>query len=203
MSYTQTKANMRTISYNIMACLERKGFTLYLLNKLGQNTPIIWDEKSNVWDTRKRCLENHIKQNKDYCLTIQDDAIIGKDFHRRVQKEIEKHPDKAISFYFGYRKRLVELAKTSKEEGGHIGKWLHWGLAVCLPRKTIEGIIKLGDNLAKYHNHDDTIIAKYLSSNGIEIWFPNPSLVEHRAEIKSIVNQDILPNRKAFNFIGE
>ncbi len=176
----------------------------YLLDKLSDfgNVKISMDNGNGILDTCKRAWEMYDNQ-ANYHLVVQDDAIIGKNFRINVLKQIDKHPDHAFSFYFGNRKRFLETAKKADINGGIEMWWISWGVAICLPTKIIPGLLNFFPTI-KGHltKHDDTVIANYLAKIKMPVWYPMPSLVDHRDE-KSLVESDPGGGRRAYKFIGE
>jgi hypothetical protein len=50
---------------------------------------------------------------------------------------------------------------------------------------------------------DDTRIANFLKINGIKVFYPIPSLIDHRSEEKSLVGNALSPGRRAWYFIDK
>ena len=190
-----------TFSTSIMMHPSRVEYKDYLLSKLGE-VPIAMDRGKGLWDTARRAWLM-FDPTKDFHLVIQDDAIIGKDFYERAEKEIKEHPGSAFSFYFGNRKRFIKIAEKAEQQGGISMGWISWGVAICLPTQSIIEMIDYCEKLpASYKKHDDTMIAKYLASIKMPVWYPMPSLVDHRTG-ESLVSSELEGGRKAFKFIGE
>lgn len=176
----------------------------YLLDKLVDfgKVKISMDRGLGILDTSRRAWEMFDKDS-DYHLVIQDDAVIGKNFRENVLKQIEKKPTHAFSFYFGNRKRFYRTARLAAAQGGVEMNWLSWGVAICLPTMIIPEMLEfLGEITGKLENHDDTAIAHYLKKIELPVWYPMPSLVDHRDE-KSLVESDPGGGRRAYKFIGE
>ena len=189
------------LSISIMMHPTRKKNIPYLKGKLG-DIPIAMDNKNEIWDTCSRAWKLYDK-NADYHCVIQDDGIIGNDFYNRAIKEIEAHPNHAFSFYYGNRKEHREVARQGITKGGVKTDWISWGVAICLPTKHIESMIDFCNKLPDgYKKHDDTMIAKYLQSIKMPVWYPLPSLVDHRTE-NTLIDENGAVGRKAYKFIGE
>lgn len=189
------------ISISVMAHPSREKYFNYLKEKLG-DVPFSIDGGWGIWENCKRAWLM-FDPNADYHLVIQDDAIIGKNFFKNIRKEIENHSDHAFSFYFGNRKRFEDIAKKAEKNGGISMGWVSWGVAICVPTNQIKKMLEYCDKLPeRYKKHDDTMIAKYLESIKMPVWYPMPSLVDHRLE-KSLVESDLNGGRKAYKFIGE
>lgn len=179
----------------------RSKFLPYLKGKLG-DVPVAMDDGHGIWENRKKAML--LTLDGDYSLVIQDDAIIGKNFYENVEREISAHPDQAYSFYFGNRKNMLDGARRALKNGGINMGWLSWGLAICLPTRIIPDLIKFGDGVSGYDRHDDTKIAQFLAKIKMNVWYPMPSLVDHRWQEKSLMeNSEGVKKRVAFKFIGE
>lgn len=193
------------LSISIMAHESRERYFNYLREKLGDvpfSIDKIGEENIGIWENCKRSWKLYDK-NADYHVVIQDDAIIGNDFINKAIKEIEAHPGNAFSFYFGNRKRFKETAEKADKQNGITMHWLSWGVAICLPVNQIEKMIKYCDKLPeRLKKHDDTMIANFLKSIKMPVWYPMPSLVDHRNE-DTLMNSDLEGGRKAYKFIGE
>ncbi|XOB41788.1 MAG: hypothetical protein ACKKMS_00090 [Candidatus Nealsonbacteria bacterium] len=188
------------LSVAIMMHLAREKYKEYLLSKLG-NVPIAMDRGKGLWDTAKRAWLAHNPEEK-YHIVIQDDAIIGKDFYLNIEKEINRYPNQAYSFYFGNRKGMREIAEKGEKDDGVMMRWISWGVAICLPTRIIPEMVKFCDEMKTLEKHDDTRISHFLKKIGMKVWYPIPSLVDHRPE-KSLIQSDLGGGRKAYKFIGE
>ena len=190
------------LSISIMMHPSRLKYKDYLLSKLG-DVPVILDRGLGIWDTSKRSWLSFDK-TADYHCVIQDDAIIGKDFYKNVEKEILAHPNKAFSFYLGNREAFRKDSDKWIADGGVERDIVNWGVAVCLPTAIIEDCMKYGDRLTEYDKHDDTKISKYLQKIRMKVWHPMPSLVDHRWDERSLMERTLANKmRKALYFIGE
>jgi len=190
-------------SVAIMMHPRREKYREYLISKLG-NVQIITDRGKGIWDTARRAWLSYDK-TADYHLVIQDDAIIGKNFYQNLEKEILAHPGMAYCLYYGQRKDIdiLNLKKWIKA-GGVEKSEVHWGVALCIPVSIIDDFIKEADKLTRYEKHDDTKLSKYLIKKKIKVWYPIPSLVDHRWEEKSLMEINYSnKKRKAVLFIGE
>lgn len=188
------------LSVAIMAHPSREKFIPLLKEKLGE-WPVSYDNGEGIWANRKNATLLY-NPTADFHLVIQDDAIIGQDFFANALRELENHPKDAHSFYLGNRRNWQALYRNAEKQGGLHMDWLSWGLAICLPTKLIPELIEYCDKMKGYEKNDDTRIAKFLEMKKIKIWFPVPSLIDHRIE-KSLVTGETNKFRKAFKFIGE
>ncbi|MDD5068067.1 MAG: hypothetical protein PHN89_00500 [Candidatus Pacebacteria bacterium] len=186
----------KKLSISIMAHPSREKYFGYLKEKLG-DVPFSIDGSGSIWNNRKRAMMMY-DENAQFHLVLQDDAIIGNDFIRRAE-QILNDDNIVYSFYFGNRRNMKKIADKGMANGFVISDWLTWGLAICIPTKIIEDVIENCDRM--HIKNDDTRIARYLRKRGIRIYYTMPSLIDHRADIKSLVNDSI--GRKARYFIGE
>jgi len=186
---------MAKLSIAIMAHPSREKFFPYLQERLG-DIPISVDTGKGIWDNCKRAWQASEIEKAEYHLVLQDDAIICHDFRKKAE-EILSVGHRAYSFYFGNRQRFRRLAQKGLKEG-HILGGLNWGLAVCLRADLIKQMIRFGDrtNLKQ----DDARIQKFLSKNKIKVYYPMPSLIDHRTGEQSLVN-DKGRGRKAWFYI--
>ncbi|MCI0542304.1 hypothetical protein L0Y69_00925, partial [bacterium] len=137
---------------------------------------------------------------------IQDDAIVCDNFQARAEKAIEdalrimgKKPF-AISFYHGDKEEFADDAQLGLKRGYTVRKRPGWGVAICLPTVIIEDLVRECDTFSE--KQDDERITRFLLNHGMEVYFPLPSLIDHRAtdETPSLVG-DPGENRRAFAFI--
>ena len=133
----------------------------------------------------------------DYHVVIQDDAIICDNFREIAERTISRDEKYAYSFYYGRRQENREQAKIGLKNGFIISNWLSWGVAICLPTKIIPQMIEFCDRYTI--KNDDSRIAGFLKFHGIKIFYPMPSLVDHRADEKSLVGDP--GHRQAWFFI--
>ena len=198
------------ISISCTAHPSREKYFKYLKENLGDIPFLIDYESKGVAFNSERSWRSYDK-SCDYHLVIQDDAIICKDFISKANKIIEKVTkekndiselrDKkyiAFNFYYGTRESLKTEAIIAAKRGYIVKKNVHWGIAICLPTKIIEDMLVFfnKENVPQ----DDERIARFLRENNIPIYFPIPSLIDHRHEEKSLVG-DKGKGRKAFKFI--
>ena len=191
---------MNNININIQAHKKRKNFIPYLKRKLG-NVTVVWDKENDVWETRERCLKNHIKANKRWSLTIQDDALIPDDFIEKVQSFLAMCEEKegetfAVNFYFGMRD--TNLVNRLRKLGHFKKRGMTGGVAICLPTKILPDILKMWEGSEEFKKHDDSRIGKFLQSRMIETFYPVPSIVQHRDSESLIYKPGEMPEvRKA------
>lgn len=184
-----------------MAHPKRAEFFPYLSRCLG-DVPFSIDNKGyGVWENCKRAWKMNDKE-AEYHVVIQDDAILCKGFVKKAEEFLEKHKPQVASFYYGNRMRDLDQARRDKKKGWTTKRAPTWGVAICIKRELIPEMIEYCDTL--FERQDDTRIGKFCKSRGIPVYFPLPSLVDHRTheEAKSLVG-DPGQNRRAWFFIDD
>jgi hypothetical protein len=187
---------MKKISIAVMAHPSRSEFFPYLLRKLG-DVKFSIDDGCGIWENRKRATMMY-DPAADFHLVIQDDAIICDNFKELAEKTVNREKEYAYSFYFGNRQAYRKAAQDGMSRGFIIADWMSWGVAICLPTRIIPEAMAYCDKMTGHH--DDSRIGRYLKHKGIKIYFPMPSLVDHRPHGNSLVN-DPAKGRKAWYFI--
>jgi hypothetical protein len=189
------------LSISVMAHPSRERYFPYLMDKLG-NPPISVDEGWGIWENCKRAWQLHDPTAR-YHVVIQDDALIARDFQRLAEQEIERRPGHAFSFYWGNKEDHREIAVKGEPHGGVSRAWISWGVAICLPVRVIDNMINFCEKLPQnLRRHDDTMISRYVQHVKIPVWYPLPSLVDHRGE-DSLMNTPPDSGNKAHWFAGE
>lgn len=197
------------ISVSIMAAPERLNFVHYLHAMLGNDVPVAMDHNhEGEWINCRRAWQM-FNSAFDWHVVIQDDAIICKDFYSRLKvviaqaREVLQQDDFAVSFYYGDRMSARQVSAAALEKGYWINKYPKWGVALCLPTKFINEMIEYCDKLSGpyYGTKDDARMAKFIGFKKLPVYFPMPSLVNHRHG-KSLVG-DPGEKRQAYKFIDD
>lgn len=183
-----------------MADHRREEMVEYLLDKLG-DVPVLYDEGQGIWANRVQATMAY-DPNATHHLVLQDDAILCHDFVNEVQQLIDKKPNHAFSLYFGDRVRTRQTALDNLDAGGWEQCWFSWGLAIVLPVPIIESAIAYGERQTDISAHDDTRLARFMKSRQHPVWYPLPSLVDHRVS-KSLMENSEGSKRVAVKFLGE
>lgn len=191
-----------TMSVNIMAHPSRAEMAEELSASLG-GAKIIWDEIGSVGDTRRRCLLDHIEQNKDFALTVQDDCIVCENFlDRAIEFMISVGKYAVYNFFAAGYSHDLELFLRGVEQGYFEKKRLHNEVAFAMPTKEIKSLIKYCD-ISDRNRDDDFNLQKYFIHNGIMVYFCVPSIVQHKDEIPSIYYKGMRPNRGAWWYVDD
>lgn len=177
----------------------RMRFKKYLLDHLGDDTPIALETGNGRWDTGKRAWE--LRGKSDIHFVIQDDAIFCKDFKTEVQNLINRiGNDRCVCLYYARRKKYRHHAERAIKAGrDHVVlQHLRWGVGIGLRTNLIPDMIRYCDKLT-IPNYDMRI-KHWLLNKKIETYYPLPSLLDHRPDIPSLVGHGI--GRKAISFKG-
>ena len=89
---------------------------------------------------------------------------------------------------------------------GYLIWWkLNWALAIVIPTKYIEEMIRFCDKMteARYINRDDERMKVFFKQKGVQICYPLPCLVEHRQNENSLIGFGENKGRKAIKFIDD
>lgn len=196
------------LSISIMGHPSRESFFKHLTDNLG-NVPFALDHNNaGEWENCKAAWRLH-DPSAQWHVVIQDDAIICKDFMARALSVIKKAKqildveDYVCNFYFGARKSARKTAAKAMVRGYWVNTQPKWGVAICMQTKFIEDMIKFGDKLTDpaFGTRDDIRIAKFIGHKNIPVYFPMPSIINHRAG-QSLVG-DPGTNRQAYKFIDD
>jgi len=169
---------MPKISIVIMAHSSRAKYFPYLKLKLG-DIPFSIDraeKEIGIWQNCRRAWLMH-DMTSDYAITIQDDAIIGNDFIKRAEKIMTK--DMVYNFYLG-RPRFKKIVNEARKRGKEyiIKKNIHHEIALGFPTKRVKEMVEFCDRFNPTH---DRYINRYVNEKALKVYFPMPSLIDHRA----------------------
>lgn len=193
--------NKPKISIVVMAHESRSKWFPYLKKNLGDVPFSIDDSQKRLgtWGNRKQAMQM-ADMSADYCLIIQDDAILCKDFLSKAQEFIAKHPNQTYQFFLGKRKGTLALVEQSQTKtDGYIVSEMMYGVAIALPTSLINEAISFCDALPN-DMPDDTRIKRFCLHKGLDTYYPFPSLVDHRVS-PSLVLDSRVYERKAIAFI--
>src|SRR5690606_7713538 len=99
-----------------------------------------------------------------------------------------------------YREMISDYVRRADEGASWlVMDQLHWGVAVVIPTRYIDAMVEWCDGL-DIPNYD-TRMSRWFEAQGIETWYPYPSLVDHR-ESPSLVPGRGHAGRVAHRFIG-
>lgn len=200
---------MKRLSVSVMAYAGRSAWFPYLRERLG-DVPFAIDEPKGepghvgVWTNCRRAWEMH-DPSADYHVVIQDDAIVCDRFQERAEAFIELHHHdgecRAFNFYYGNKTALMDDARKGMKQGFVVRSTPFWGVAICMPTKTIAQMLRFCDQFEGVRQ-DDERIKRFIKSRGMKIYYPMPSLIDHRTGKTSLVG-DPGQFRRAFAFVDK
>lgn len=151
------------------------------------------DNRAGVWPTARRCWLAGVGSSVTHYLVLQDDAIPCPDFLKVAKITAELVPNHPISYF--------DMSKTIPDA---LALGLHWAVrgslssavAVLMPiALATEGLKWIGQHVRPDYIHDDYRWSYFFQSQGIDVWYTAPSLVEHGGLGHSLLgNPDKLPS---------
>jgi hypothetical protein len=193
-----------SVSVAIMAHPRRSAFIPEMQAMLDRPAEVVWDDGSNSrWGTGRRALLAYDPEASHH-LVLQDDSIIPRDLVAGVEQMLTHAPqDVPVCLYVGkvrpYKEMVADYVKRAKGASWLVMDRLNWGVAVVLPASMIEAVVAAGD--AQTIPNYDSRMSSFFEAKGIEVWYPWPSLVDHR-ETPSLVPGRVGAGRVAHQFIG-
>ncbi len=163
---------------------------------------IAWDREEDIWDTHQRAWLQ-VPEWATHHLVLQDDALVCEDFYQLACSAAGRMPANPISFYFGNALNHPKIVRTTQQAQRENASWIKasgtwWGVAVMLPRQLINDMIKFCQPRRETYDRRLTI---WCEDREHEVFYPYPSLVEHRDE-PSVLYPGRRPGRKAYRYIG-
>lgn len=198
------------LSISIMAHPVRESFVHELQKSLGRTVPVAWDDegppsadKQRRWRTARRAWELHAP-SADWHITLQDDAIVCRDFLSAVKEALAHVPgDGIVNTYWGepwlaHRGMRALFQKAKMRRASWIGlDVVGSGVSIAAPVDTIPDMLKTCDQDTMC-NYDARLGHYYHGTLGWMIWNTMPSLTDHR-ETESLVGHGSA-DRIAANF---
>lgn len=195
---------MASVSVAIMAHQKRAAFVPELKVKLDRLARVVWDDGSNSrWGTGRRALLAYDPAATHH-LVVQDDAVIPADLVAGVEAALAHAPDDVpVCLYVGrvrpYGEMVAEYVARADGASWLVMDRLNWGVAIVIPTNVIDELVAWCDRLP-IPNYD-TRISKWFERRETPVWYPWPSLVDHR-ESPSLVPGRGHAGRTAHRFIG-
>ncbi len=197
--------SQKILSISVMAHPSREKYFPYLKERLGDVPFSVDRENKGLWANCRRAW-SHYNPEALFHTVIQDDAIVCDDFQARAEKVISDtssvagNSPFAISFYHGNNVKFADRARLGLKQGYTVSDSPHWGIALCLPTAVIHDMVQECDTFTE--PQDDERISRFLHNRNMKVYFPMPSLIDHRTndETPSLVG-DPGENRRAFAFI--
>lgn len=193
------------LSVAIMAHRKREAFVRELLAKLDRPAEVVFDRRDDRWDTGRRSWQA-IDKTASHGFVLQDDAVIPRDLVAGIENALGHVPEKTPLCLYAGRVRpfrdLVQQLVNAAEEGA---SWLtmtqiHWGVGIVLPVALIDDMVAWCDDRDEIANYDRRI-SRWVQHQGLSVYYPWPSLVDHR-DSPSLVPNRGSAGRRAHRFLG-
>jgi hypothetical protein len=179
------------LSASIMAHPDRSALVAELRARLDRDVPVYWDSEGpasgngdRVWRTARGGWEL-ADPAADFHVLIQDDAVPALDFLAGLERALEHvPPDATVCPYLGQGgaapHRWTRMAQEADRRGASfvVSTTLMWGVAICLPVRLIPEMIERANIMAGVP--DDMRVSGWTKRRHGEVWYPWPSLVDHR-----------------------
>lgn len=179
------------LSASIMAHPDRADCVEILLTELGQEIPVHWDREGppsgnadRVW-RQARSAWGMFDESADWHVLMQDDAMPCPDLLNGLAAALDHVDGPAIvSGYLGQGRlvpsRWADLAARADQVGAC---WIRanilmWGVCIAVPTARIPRMIDWCDRRAAIP--DDMRVSGWARREGLDTWYPWPSLVDHR-----------------------
>lgn len=191
---------MIRIGVNIMAHPKRAEFVKELLEQLDAPATVTWDCHNNRWETGRRAMLAR-DMRLTHWLVLQDDAIVCQDLVAGLHKALEYIPKQSpVCLYAGLTLRNYIERVVTRDTTWLTMSQIHWGVGILMPTPYIDEMISFGDRLVGVANYDKRI-SRWVNSKGLTVYYPWPSLVDHRTS-PSLVPGRGFTGRRAIKFLG-
>jgi hypothetical protein len=173
-------------SLAVMGHEDRAEYFPYLKEKLG-DVPFLVDkgrpgdpENLGLWNNCKRAWLAYDRE-AEWHVVLQEDSIICKDFHKKLEDVLTQigKLDVVLSLYAGSRlSTQIERAMRARRNRVLSGMILNEN-ALCMRVKHIEPMVQYCDMRGAI---TDKYIQTFARRKGLVIYYPIPSLVDHRSD---------------------
>lgn len=197
------------VSVVVMAHPSRRRMVDQLLGWLDRPAEVVWDRHGDRWETGRRAWLA-VDPSADFGLVIQDDAVACRDLVAGVERALTFLPEPGtalLGLYCGkvasFREKIrLLVAQATCETSWLTMSQLHWGVGIAMPTKLIEDMVAWCDQRSEVPNYDKRI-SRWCQYRGLTVWYPWPSLVDHRRVRE---NPSLVPgrngDRRAHRFLG-
>lgn len=190
----------------VMAHRKRQQFVAELLAALDRPAKVVWDAgDNNRWNTGRRAWQA-ADRTATHGMVIQDDAIVCRNLVAGVEEALSHVPDESpLCLYTGRVRPFRDLIQQLVDQAGDGTAWLtmgqiHWGVGIVLPTRYVDDMLAWCDQRTDVANYDRRI-SRWCQHMGLTVYYPWPSLVDHR-ESPSLVPGRSYVGRRAHQFIG-
>jgi len=194
----------KSVSVAIMAHRKREAFVPGLMAALDRPADVVWDRRDDRWDTGRRAMLS-FDPSATHHAVIQDDAIVCRDLIAGIERALEHvPPGTPLCLYAGrlrpFREAVQRLVDRTREDTSWLAMGqMHWGVGIVMPTELIKDAIAWGDGRPDIPNYDWRLSC-WLGLQGIPVWYPWPSLVDHRDSPSLVPGR--VGARHAHRFVG-
>ena len=182
-----------TFGFAIQAHPTRAKLAQTLSQQLG-GAPIAWSRKpQDTWDTHRRA-RLAADPAADWNVVLQDDAVLGREFHRRLAELVASRPEQLYCLF--YRPKSTrqgngpynDAAARGLASGGFAWPALRSCIGTVIATPLIADMIEYCDAITDVPSRlDDPRISRWAQERELPIWYPLPSLVNHQRGGRSLV----------------
>lgn len=194
------------MSAAIMAHPRRADMVRQLLDHLGREVTVVWDEHNDRWDTGRRAMLAYDPSCTHHAV-IQDDVVIGRDLLTGLEKALGRVPsDVPLCGYVGRVRpnkervhKMVQKARIASASFITMSELL-WGPLIVVPVEHVDAMIAYCDplNIANY----DMRLSRYWEGRS-RVWYTWPSVVDHADTPSLVPGRTGSSRRVAHEFCGE
>lgn len=194
-----------TVSVTVMAHDRRRHFAVPLAADL-DDANIVWDHFNDRWDTGRRAWLDYSPAASHHAV-IQDDAVVPPDLLEGLCEAVKHIPrDSLMCLYAGRTRAFRGAVATGVRRARKMPSWLRsdqlmWGVGVVTPTHLVRDMIAWCDRQTHLSNYD-TRISYWAQEHDIPVYYPWPSLVNHRVS-PSLIPGRGYRGRVAHQFIGQ
>lgn len=197
---------MPTLSAAVMAHPRRAAQVDELRSRLDRPVPVVWDQINDRHDTGVRALEA-FDPTASHHLVVQDDALVCRDLLAGIERASKYVPqDAPLCLYIGRVKPFRERVNRLVSRAGSDVSWirmqgLYWGVGIVIPTGHLPTLTEwfrgsAGQQITNY----DRRVSRWYEEQHIPVWYPWPSLVDHRGDDSLVSGHG--PGRHAHRFLG-
>ncbi len=198
---------MPTLSAAIMAHPKRAALVDDIVAALDRPVKVVWDEISDRHDTGIRAIEA-FDPAATHHVVLQDDVIVPRNLLAGIERALKYIPqDDPMCLYTGRVQPFgAEIRRAVRQATNDHTSWLtmqgiYWGPGIVVPTVHIPELADWYRGAgSKVINYDRRVSTWYALRNAT-VWYPWPSLVEHR-DVESLIRGHGM-GRHAHSFIGE
>lgn len=202
-----------SLSVTIMAHVKRSKMIDELLTMFdipAGDVRIAWDQNNNRWDTGRRSWLAHDEVTTHH-MVIQDDSLPCTDIVKTVKRALAALPgddamNSVMCLYMGKKRprthyvRVVAKLASDKNASFITIPGVYWGPGIVMPTHMIKDMVSFCDQRKDIPNYD-TRISRWTVARELTVYYPWPSLVEHR-DAGSLVPGRVGTGRTAMRWAG-